>query len=199
MILDTAKLRSSTQRDKGQFEAFRRHFQVCTNSTLRSCCFQSVPIPSAPRVILVTLTARPGTAGSSILNCWSSQILLPSSLQMCRHTHTHTSSPQLTLPQLTLLLLPPPPDLFLPQLLPRGFAQSLQEASQLPRLSPAAKKEKQAKEENKTSGTPRKAIWVILFERLEVIAAIYTGKKRREKKKNRPHFHTYQPQGDEIE
>lgn len=46
---------------------------------------------------------------------------------------------------------------------------------------PAAKKEKQATEENKTSGVPRKAIWVILFERLEVIAAIYTGKKKKKK------------------
>lgn len=121
------------------------------------------------------------------------------------HAHAHTNAPCTSFihppalpPQLTLLLLLlPPPDLSLPQLLPPGLAQSLQEASQLPLLSPTAKKERQAKEENKTSGIPRKAIWVILFERLEVIAAIYTGKKRR--KKNRPHFHTYQPQGDEIE
>lgn len=36
-------------------------------------------------------------------------------------------------------------------------------------------------EENKTSGTPRKAIWVILFKMLEVIAAIYTGKTRKKR------------------
>lgn len=111
----------------------------------------------------------------------------PSSL----HTQMHTTTPPCTSlihpaalpPQLALLLLLLPPDLSLPQLLPPGLAQSLQEASQLPLLSPAAKKEKQAKEENKTSGTPRKAIWVILFKRLEVIAAIYTGKKKEEEKK----------------
>lgn len=109
-----------------------------------------------------------------------------------------SSTPKRSLPNsLSPLLLPP--DLSLPQLLPPGLTQSLQEASQLPLLFPEAKKEKQAKKENKTSGTPRKAIWVILFKRLEVIAAIYTGKKKKKKKKNRPHFHTYQPQGDEIE
>lgn len=79
-------------------------------------------------------------------------------------------------PHLTLLL---PPDLSTPQLLPPGLAQSLQKASQLPLLSPAAKKEKQGREENQTSGAPRKAIWVILFKRLGVVAAIYTGKERK--------------------
>ncbi|TWW73900.1 hypothetical protein D4764_15G0012960 [Takifugu flavidus] len=81
--------------------------------------------------------------------------------QMERSSHSQPPL-RVTLPPLTAR-----PDLSLPQLLPRGFAQSLQEASQLPGLFPGAKKEKQAEEENKTSGAPRKAIWVILFERLE--------------------------------
>lgn len=138
---------------------------------------------------------QPSQVGGSIHNCWCSQVF---SAVLSSHTHAHNNAPCTSLhhpplllpPQLLLLL---PPDLSLPQLLPPGLAQSLQEASQLPLLSPAVKKEKQAKEENKTSGIPRKAIWVILFERLEVIAAIYTGKKREKKRKNRPHFHTYQP------
>ena len=97
---------------------------------------------------------------------------------------------------------PPPPrphrSLSLPQLPPPSLAPSLQEAPLPPPPLPCSTEgEAGREEENTTSGTPRKAIWVILFKRLEVIAAIYTGKEG--KKKLCVHFHTYQPQGDGIE
>lgn len=105
MIPDpAAEFRSNTQREKVQLG---RRFQVGTNSTLCSSCFQSALTPSPqphPHTHLPPapcqshpghLDSHPGTAGGSIPNCWSSQILLPSSLQMCRHTrtHIHTNTP----------------------------------------------------------------------------------------------------------
>lgn len=99
---------------------------------------------------------QPSQVGGGVHNARGSPLLhhrRPPSVLTIMPPELVSSTPQRSLPNwlsfffffyFFFVFSPLPPELSLPQLLPPGLAQSFEEASQLPLLLPAVKKEKQA-------------------------------------------------------